>query len=57
MTFARKIAPKECRLADEIVPTSPPYNLAIRYAKFCDNQNRESYLNWAVNAQRKFGAS
>jgi len=37
------------RLGDESVDlavTSPPYNLGIRYGKFCDTQDRESYLNW-----------
>jgi len=37
------------RLDDEsidLVVTSPPYNLGIRYGKFSDIQNRESYLNW-----------
>ena len=37
------------RLGDDsvdLVVTSPPYNLGIRYGKFSDTQNRESYLNW-----------
>jgi site-specific DNA-methyltransferase (adenine-specific) len=37
------------RLANEsidLVVTSPPYNLGIRYGKFSDTQDRESYLNW-----------
>jgi site-specific DNA-methyltransferase (adenine-specific) len=37
------------RLPDEsvdLVVTSPPYNLGIRYGKFSDTQDRESYLNW-----------
>jgi site-specific DNA-methyltransferase (adenine-specific) len=37
------------RLADEsvdLVVTSPPYNLGIRYGKFSDTQDRESYLRW-----------
>jgi len=37
------------RLADDsvdLVVTSPPYNLGIRYGKFSDTQDRESYLNW-----------
>ena len=37
------------RLADEsidLVVTSPPYNLGIRYEKFSDTQDRQSYLNW-----------
>jgi site-specific DNA-methyltransferase (adenine-specific) len=37
------------RLEDEsvdIVVTSPPYNLGIRYRKFSDRQDRRSYLKW-----------
>jgi site-specific DNA-methyltransferase (adenine-specific) len=37
------------RLPDEqvdLVVTSPPYNLGIRYSKFSDQQNRQSYLKW-----------
>src|SRR5215472_9515189 len=37
------------RLDDEsidLVVTSPPYNLGVRYGKFSDTQDRESYLNW-----------
>ena len=30
----------------DVVVTSPPYNLGIRYGKFSDTQNRELYLNW-----------
>ncbi|MEP6698423.1 MAG: site-specific DNA-methyltransferase [Verrucomicrobiota bacterium] len=29
-----------------LVVTSPPYNLGIRYGKFSDRQNRQSYLRW-----------
>src|ERR1700719_2923426 len=39
------------RLADEsidLVVTSPPYNLGIRYGKFSDRQDRESYLAWCA---------
>src|SRR2546429_8644721 len=39
------------RLGDEsvdLVATSPPYNLGIRYGKFSDTQDRESYLSWCV---------
>src|SRR5436190_20785266 len=39
------------RLGDEsvdLVVTSPPYNLGIRYGKFSDTQDRESYLSWCV---------
>src|SRR5438128_5156393 len=39
------------RLADEcvdLVVTSPPYNLGIRYRKFSDRQDRRSYLNWCA---------
>jgi site-specific DNA-methyltransferase (adenine-specific) len=37
------------RLEDDsidVVVTSPPYNLGIRYRKFSDRQDRQSYLNW-----------
>ena len=37
------------RLADEsvdLVVTSPPYNLGISYGKYCDRQDRRSYLDW-----------
>jgi site-specific DNA-methyltransferase (adenine-specific) len=37
------------RLPDEhvdLVVTSPPYNLGIRYGKFSDRQDRQSYLKW-----------
>jgi len=30
----------------DLVVTSPPYNLGVRYGKFADNTNRESYLDW-----------
>ncbi len=37
------------KLPDEhidLVVTSPPYNLGIRYEKFSDRQDRQSYLRW-----------
>jgi site-specific DNA-methyltransferase (adenine-specific) len=37
------------RLANEsidLVVTSPPYNLGIRYGKYSDHQDRQSYLRW-----------
>jgi len=37
------------KLPDEhvdLVVTSPPYNLGVRYGKFYDRQDRQSYLNW-----------
>jgi site-specific DNA-methyltransferase (adenine-specific) len=37
------------RLSDEcvdLVVTSPPYNLGVRYRKYSDTQDRESYLQW-----------
>ena len=37
------------RLTDEsvdLVVTSPPYNLGIRYGKFSDTRDRQSYLRW-----------
>ena len=30
----------------DLVVTSPPYNLGIRYSKFSDTAGRESYLEW-----------
>jgi site-specific DNA-methyltransferase (adenine-specific) len=52
------------RLRDEsvdLVVTSPPYNLGIRYGKFSDTQDRESYLNWcgewAAQIQRALKSS
>jgi site-specific DNA-methyltransferase (adenine-specific) len=37
------------RLPDEhvdLVVTSPPYNLGVRYGKYSDRQDRQSYLRW-----------
>jgi site-specific DNA-methyltransferase (adenine-specific) len=31
----------------DLVVTSPPYNLGIRYGKFSDRQDRQSYLKWS----------
>ncbi|MGZ4984082.1 MAG: DNA-methyltransferase [Chthoniobacterales bacterium] len=33
----------------DLVVTSPPYNLGIRYGKFSDRQDRQSYLRWCVD--------
>jgi len=30
----------------DLVVTSPPYNLGVRYGKFSDRQDRQSYLGW-----------
>src|SRR5438045_8638190 len=30
----------------DLLVTSPPYNLGVRYGKFSDRQNRQSYLRW-----------
>ena len=30
----------------DLVVTSPPYNLGVRYRKFSDRQDRQSYLRW-----------
>lgn len=30
----------------DLVVTSPPYNLCVRYRKYSDRQDRESYLQW-----------
>ncbi|MGZ5002125.1 MAG: DNA-methyltransferase, partial [Chthoniobacterales bacterium] len=32
----------------DLVVTSPPYNLGIRYGKFSDRQDRQSYLRWCA---------
>jgi len=32
----------------DLVVTSPPYNLGIRYSKFSDHQTREDYLAWSL---------
>ena len=31
----------------DLVVTSPPYNLGIRYKKYSDRQDRQSYLRWS----------
>jgi site-specific DNA-methyltransferase (adenine-specific) len=39
------------RLADadvDLVVTSPPYNLGVRYGKYSDRQDRQSYLKWCA---------
>ena len=33
----------------DLVVTSPPYNLGIRYGKYWDRQDRESYLRWCAD--------
>jgi site-specific DNA-methyltransferase (adenine-specific) len=30
----------------DLVVTSPPYNLGIRYGRYADGEDRKSYLNW-----------
>ncbi|HXX40715.1 MAG TPA: site-specific DNA-methyltransferase [Chthoniobacterales bacterium] len=30
----------------DLVVTSPPYNLGVRYGKFSDQQDRQTYLTW-----------
>ncbi len=50
------LRPEDCvegmaRLPDgdvDLVVTSPPYNLGIRYRKYSDRQDRQSYLNWCA---------
>jgi site-specific DNA-methyltransferase (adenine-specific) len=32
----------------DLVVTSPPYNLGVRYGKYSDRQDRQSYLNWCA---------
>jgi site-specific DNA-methyltransferase (adenine-specific) len=39
------------RLPDDdvdLVVTSPPYNLGVRYGKYSDRQDRQSYLEWCT---------
>jgi site-specific DNA-methyltransferase (adenine-specific) len=31
----------------DVTVTSPPYNLGIKYGKYSDKQNRETYLEWS----------
>jgi site-specific DNA-methyltransferase (adenine-specific) len=31
----------------DLVVTSPPYNLGVRYRKYSDRQDRQSYLEWS----------
>jgi site-specific DNA-methyltransferase (adenine-specific) len=33
----------------DLVVTSPPYNLGVRYGKFSDRQDRRSYLRWCCD--------
>jgi site-specific DNA-methyltransferase (adenine-specific) len=39
-----KLPDKYC----DLVVTSPPYNLGVRYEKFSDRQDRQSYLRWCT---------
>jgi site-specific DNA-methyltransferase (adenine-specific) len=32
----------------DLIVTSPPYNLGIRYGKYADRQDRQSYLDWCA---------
>ena len=32
----------------DLVVTSPPYNLGVRYRKYSDHLDRQSYLNWCA---------
>src|SRR4051812_19734911 len=32
----------------DLIVTSPPYNLGIRYGRYSDKQDRLSYLNWCA---------
>jgi site-specific DNA-methyltransferase (adenine-specific) len=32
----------------DLVVTSPPYNLGVRYRKYSDRQDRQSYLEWCT---------
>ena len=37
----------------DLVVTSPPYNLGIRYTKFADTANRDAYLSWCEEWARQ----
>lgn len=44
------------RLADggvDVVVTSPPYNLGVRYATYMDDRPREEYLSWLEEVGRE----
>jgi len=32
----------------DLVVTSPPYNLGIKYRNYCDSRNSDEYLNWST---------
>ena len=42
------------RVADLVV-TSPPYNLGVRYGKYLDRQDRQSYLKWCTKWAAQVG--
>ena len=52
--FARDLRLGDCvagmsQLADnciDVIVTSPPYNLGIKYGKYSDKEKRDSYLEW-----------
>ena len=54
--FARDLRLGDCvagmsQLADgcvDLVVTSPPYNLGIKYGKYSDTETRDSYLEWCL---------
>jgi site-specific DNA-methyltransferase (adenine-specific) len=37
-----------CEEDVDLVVTSPPYNLGVRYGKYSDRQDRQSYLGWCA---------
>jgi site-specific DNA-methyltransferase (adenine-specific) len=41
-----EILPRLAARSTDLVVTSPPYNLGIRYKTFCDSAPREDYLAW-----------
>jgi site-specific DNA-methyltransferase (adenine-specific) len=45
MDCIRGMSEMEAKSVDVVV-TSPPYNLGIKYNKFADDQSREDYLEW-----------
>jgi site-specific DNA-methyltransferase (adenine-specific) len=38
--------PQLSAVSIDLVVTSPPYNLGVRYGKYSDRQDRQSYLQW-----------
>ena len=39
----------------DVVVTSPPYNLDLRYASYHDRRGEDDYLDWMVGVPRRCG--